>query len=85
MNVIAVYLEDIQLALLCSRLNEVAPHPITRALIHDYFIKTGLTMNDVWLLHIGYHMLGQYVDSVNILYRKPEITTENTEYDMYGR
>lgn len=29
-------------------------------------------MNDIWLLHIGYHMLGRYVDSVNALMRVPE-------------
>ena len=70
-NVIAVYMEDIQLALLCARIFEAgrAEQPITSKIIEDYFIKTGETMNDIWLLHIGYHLMGRHVDSLNALYR----------------
>lgn len=41
-------------------------------------------MNDIWLLHIGYHLLGQHVDSLNALYRTPLKCDTNTEYDNLG-
>ena len=40
-------------------------------------------MNDIWLLHIGFHLLGKYVDSVNVLLREPE--HHILEYDNFGK
>jgi hypothetical protein len=42
-------------------------------------------MNDNWLLHIGYHLLGQHVDSVNVLYRPSVKCDTNIQYDSFGK
>lgn len=62
-------MEDIQLALLTAKLFEPNGGIVTEKLIQQHFIKAGEDLNDIWLLHIGYQLLGRYVDSVNILMR----------------
>jgi hypothetical protein len=67
-NVMAVYIEDIQLALLCARLFEPGGGPVTQKLINEHFLKSGEIINDCWLVHIGLKLLGLNVDALNSLY-----------------
>ncbi|CAK78149.1 unnamed protein product (macronuclear) [Paramecium tetraurelia] len=82
-NVMARYMEDIQLAYLTTKIHEPQGGPVGEQLIQDYFIKSGEEMNDIWLLHIGFYLLGRYVDSVNVLLREPE--HHILEYDNSGK
>ncbi|CAD8077463.1 unnamed protein product [Paramecium sonneborni] len=82
-NVMARYMEDIQLAYLTTKIYEPQGGPVGEQLIQDYFIKSGEEMNDIWLLHIGCYLLGKYVESVNVLLREPE--HHILEYDNFGK
>lgn len=73
-------MQDIQLAILCCILQESNPErPIYKKIIKEHFIESGKLTNDCWLVHIGYVLLNQYIDSLNCLY---EFNNENyIEYD----
>ena len=77
-------MQDIQLAILCCKLQETDPQrPIFKKVIQENFIDSGKITNDCWLVHMGYVMLNQHVNSINCLY---EFHSENDiEYDETGR
>ena len=77
-------MQDIQLAILCCKLQENDPKkPLFNKIIQEHFIDSGKLTNDCWLVHIGYVLLNQHVNSVNCLY---DFSNNNDiEYDETGK
>lgn len=77
-------MQDIQLAILCCKLQENDPEkPVLKKIVQEHFIESGKITNDCWLAHIGYVLLKQNVNSINCLY---DFNRENDiEYDESGR
>lgn len=77
-------LQDIQLAILCCKLQETDPkRPLFHKILQENFIESGRLTNDCWLVHIGHVLSSQHIDSVNCLY---EFNNENDiEYDETGK
>lgn len=77
-------MQDIQLAILCCKLQETDPQrPLFKKIVQEHFIESGRMTNDCWLVHMGFVLLGQHVNSINCLY---ELNPENDiEYDETGK
>lgn len=72
-DVIVNNMQDIQLAILICRLQEkifsksLEDKPILKSIIEDTLIKRGKEIGDFWLASMGYTMLGQHVNSLNVI------------------
>lgn len=73
LDVVVNNMEDIQLAILLCRLSEspnsksIEDKPLLKKLIQEEIIGKGVQLGDTWLVSIGETLLGNHVQSVNVL------------------
>lgn len=72
-DVILNNMKDLQLAIAVCKLKEnifskkIDDKPILKGLIKEHVIERGRKINDLWLVSMGYTMLGKHVKSLNML------------------
>ena len=73
-DVLVNYMGDLQLGIALCKVkenifsNKIDDKPVLKELIEKNIIKKGKEINDLWLVSIGYTMLGKHVKSLNCIF-----------------